>query len=221
MFSAYFTTSYFPVGWGAVGDLPEGSISGGTTLRVSATATWRALASTGGTAAFVVTAAATASISEAGGSASFSISATGTLTYTGEAASDSVLIPAHRLVRPTWGHGTARLRVEAQARPGATIATSGAAHLQVAATGTMTRLFLVSVVEPAAAAPARVVVHQVHPAETPAPKPVTFPAWISGSSQLAVEAAGDLTAIVLEPPEEPYDDTEEIVLALLMLRRAA
>ena len=47
----------------------------------------------------------------------------------------------------------------------------------------------------------------------------TCRAWVEGTAHLVVDAKGEPSTIV--HTLEPYDDTEDIALALLMLRSAA
>lgn len=228
MFSQYFTASYFPDGWGAVGALPEGSISGGTTFQVTASATWSALASIGGTAAFQVTAEGTASTSEAGGSASFSITATATLTYTGEPEQPATSGGGRffrsydrREVEPGWLQGRATIYVEGLGR-----LTSTRIEPPARVEPARPEIRIPAPWEPLAwdyPAPVAYVPlpAAVVPVKVEAPKPPA-PALLEGAAGFQVQAAGTLTYEQIQPePPPPYDDTEEIVLALLMLRRAA
>lgn len=226
MFSRYFTASYFPDGWGAVGDLPEGSISGGTTFQVTAAATWSALASIEGAAAFQVTAEGTASTSEAGGSAGFSITATATLTYTGEpeqpaASGGGRFFRSYdrREVELGWLQGRATFRVAALGRiTGLVVEEQVRPAVQILPA--FERPFYPDELpfpQPVGRRAAQAVVPMVVKVEAPRP-PV--PADLAGGAQVTVLAAGTLSAVVLPPPVEPDDDSDTIAILLALLEAA-
>lgn len=230
MFSQYFTASYFPTGWGAVGDLPEGSMSGGTTFQVTASANWSALASIDGTAALAVTAEGTASTSEAGGSASFSITATATLTYTGEPE------------QPAQSGGAIFRRRRPDPEPVRPGELRGRATFRVAALGRITSIVVEEPARPVAQVQPPVFERPYYPDELPFPQPVArraapappplvvkveaprppVPADLVGEAQVTVLAAGTLSAVVLPPPVEPPepDDSDTIAILLALLEAA-
>lgn len=232
MFSRYFSVSYFPDGWGAVGDLPEGSISGGTTFHIAATASWTAMASIEGSAALTVTTTGTASASDAGGSSIFSISATATLTYTEQPSAIGRggfwVQPTRRPeITPGWMEGWARFRVDALGYLTSTMIEPPAVvepiqpEIPIVVSGEpLTRD------DPAPVAYAKVHV-AVSPVMAKAPS-LPSPAMMDGAALFRVHAVGALSFEQIQtelppppPAPPPHDDTEEIVLALLMLRRAA